>query len=302
MLMLDSALEVGKHTVVLIMDEVAPTSSYEDQSVFVEPSTASHEFIWCREQDVVNARERHPGVPVFGVWQVALLNGWVDVGSRISYIRTDIDSGLYLASDGERFIESGRFAAGQILGSQFDLPPISEGREVDAFDTARVVRLPAQGIQTPSERHAARMRSRHRLIMLGAVGAVVVAGIAGAVDFSLALAGERRGAEIEKLKAQTNELIAAALELEKIADPFSEAQRAKFLLPLGRTLEVLRGTGPRPLRMENNFDAVQWTVAATRVPLDLTFPVYLSAIPGAPTVYAFSVTADIEPGPPEANQ
>ena len=45
MLMLDSALEVGKHTVVLIMDEVAPTSSYEDQSVFVEPSTASHEFI-----------------------------------------------------------------------------------------------------------------------------------------------------------------------------------------------------------------------------------------------------------------
>lgn len=302
MLTLDSVLDVGKHTVVLIMDEVAPASSYEDQAVFVEPSTASHEFIWCREQDVVNARERHPDVPVFGVWQVALLNGWVDVGSRISYIRTDVDSGLYLASDGERFVESGRFAAGQILGSQFDLPPISQGREVDAFDTARVVRLPMQGIQTPAERHAARMQSRRGLMMLGSIGAVIVAGIAGAIDMSLALAGERRGAEIDQLKAQASELMAEALELEKIADPFTDIQRAKFVVPLGRTLEVLRGTGPRPLRMENNFDAVQWNVAATRVPLDLTFPVYLSAIPGSPTVYSFSATADVEPGPPEAIQ
>lgn len=116
---------------VIVPDLVGPVPITE-QHQYVESAPASNTCptIHIREADIEEMRERHPGVPVYGMWHVLIHSGLVSLKRVLQVVPMNAGDGFYIHCDLGRaeysgIYESGFFAAdtGFTLDEALELNP-----------------------------------------------------------------------------------------------------------------------------------------------------------------------------------
>ena len=115
--LLKRPIQVQGRDVVIVPDMVGPVPISE-QHQYVESASATNTCptIHIREADIEEMRERHPGVPVYGLWHVLIHSGLVSFKRMLQVVPVGDDDGFYIHCDLGRaeysgIYESGFFAA-----------------------------------------------------------------------------------------------------------------------------------------------------------------------------------------------
>lgn len=115
--LLKKPIQVQGRDVVIVPDLVGPVPiSEQHQYVESAPATNTCPTIHIREADIEEMRERHPGVPVYGLWHVLIHSGLVSFKRMLQVVPVGDDDGFYIHCDLGRaeysgIYESGFFAA-----------------------------------------------------------------------------------------------------------------------------------------------------------------------------------------------
>lgn len=115
--LLKKPIQVQGRDVVIVPDMVGPVPiSEQHQYVESAPATNTCPTIHIREADIEEMRERHPGVPVYGLWHVLIHSGLVSFKRMLQVVPVGDDDGFYIHCDLGRaeysgIYESGFFAA-----------------------------------------------------------------------------------------------------------------------------------------------------------------------------------------------
>lgn len=115
--LLKRPIQVQGRDVIIVPDMVGPVPISE-QHQYVESSVATNTCptIHIREADIEEMRERHPGVPVYGMWHVLIHSGLVSFKRMLQVVPVGNQDGFYIHCDLGRaeysgIYESGFFAA-----------------------------------------------------------------------------------------------------------------------------------------------------------------------------------------------
>lgn len=115
--LLKRPIQVQGRDVIIVPDMVGPVPiSEQHQYVESAPATNTCPTIHIREADIEEMRERHPGVPVYGLWHVLIHSGLVSFKRVLQVVPVGDDDGFYIHCDLGRaeysgIYESGFFAA-----------------------------------------------------------------------------------------------------------------------------------------------------------------------------------------------
>jgi hypothetical protein len=115
--LLKKPIQVQGRDVVIVPDMVGPVPiSEQHQYVESAPATNTCPTIHIREADIEEMRERHPGMPVYGLWHVLIHSGLVSFKRMLQVVPVGDDDGFYIHCDLGRaeysgIYESGFFAA-----------------------------------------------------------------------------------------------------------------------------------------------------------------------------------------------
>lgn len=115
--LLKKPMQMQGRDVVIVPDMVGPVPiSEQHQYVESAPATNTCPTIHIREADIEEMRERHPGVPVYGLWHVLIHSGLVSFKRMLQVVPVGDDDGFYIHCDLGRaeysgIYESGFFAA-----------------------------------------------------------------------------------------------------------------------------------------------------------------------------------------------
>lgn len=111
--LLKRVIHIQGRDVVLVPDVVGPVPINE-QHHYVEatPATNTCPVIHVRESDIEEMRERHPGLPVFGLWSVLINSGLVSIKRTLQVVPITDEDGYYIHCDLGRAEFSGIYEAG----------------------------------------------------------------------------------------------------------------------------------------------------------------------------------------------
>lgn len=110
-------IQVQGREIVIVPDMVGPVPiSEQHQYVESAPATNTCPTIHIREADIEEMRERHPGIPVYGMWHVLIHSGLVSFKRMLQVVPLGEGDGFYIHCDLGRaeysgIYESGFFAA-----------------------------------------------------------------------------------------------------------------------------------------------------------------------------------------------
>lgn len=111
--LLKRPIQVQGREVIIVPDLVGPVPiSEQHQYVESAPATNTCPTIHIREADIEEMRERHPGVPVYGLWHVLIHSGLVSFKRVLQVIPLGTDDGFYIHCDLGRAEYSGLYESG----------------------------------------------------------------------------------------------------------------------------------------------------------------------------------------------
>lgn len=286
-------VQIAGKRVVLVADTVA-SSPPDTQSVQLEPSTDEHLFIYAKEPDIAKAREVFPGLPVYGVWQVALANKLIDLRKRVApkvnhglaVIRTSFNGGVYLVTDpskGSAF-DSGLFVGTAIIDAAIDVASPDDGQQIDLLRGASV--LPKSPAVLPRERRAEAQRIRRSGMLVAGGVCAGIAIVGGLADWFLYSQAEARKAEAARLNDQARAVQTTVDSLRTQVDPMTPDAKARVYAATSRAMEFVMRT--LEMQLIARFEDTQWTAQVSRLPVGMSFPTYISSRPGARTTVTFS--------------
>lgn len=173
---------VEQQTVILVPDVVGPVPVAEQHNyVNIAPATQTIPNIAVREQDVEEMRERHPDLPVYGIWQVLIASGLVSVQKTLQVLQTNAWDGYYLFSDMGRIQYSGVYEAGFFAAdTSFSLP---DAAPVSFY--AEQLLLPPAPARLARELHDERRRRIKRSWVSCGASAVMLVVLGIGMDLSL---------------------------------------------------------------------------------------------------------------------
>lgn len=184
--LLERPITIEGRQVILIEDHVGEVSMADTAAQrysLLELAGTSASLILVDEDRVLQARERFPDMPVYGLWQTLIHSRVLSVEDQFQILPENEGDGAFIVLDPEeeRFTLSGRYS-GQLFAPFPDLL-VGDCRIVD-FPLDRL-RLPASEARTKKEMAAIRAQEERRFLLAGGLvaGALIVGGLL--VDFTL---------------------------------------------------------------------------------------------------------------------
>lgn len=111
--LLKRPVRIQGRDVIIVPDLVGPVPISE-QHQYVESAAATNTCptIHIREADIEEMRERHPGLPVFGMWHVLIHSGLVSFKRMLQVVPVGVEDGYYIHCDLGRAEYSGMYESG----------------------------------------------------------------------------------------------------------------------------------------------------------------------------------------------
>lgn len=99
---------------VIIVPDLVGSVPISEQHQYVESASATNTCptIHIREADIEEMRERHPGLPVFGLWHVLIHSGLVSFKRMLQVVPVGAEDGYYIHCDLGRAEYSGMYESG----------------------------------------------------------------------------------------------------------------------------------------------------------------------------------------------
>jgi len=194
-------LELGKVNTlnglecVLIADEVAPESRYEDGVALCQTPLGSH---FVREKAIDAARQDHPGLPVYGLWQVLSDNNVLDENVLVQVFSEGERYGQYLLKLADGY-ETGRFVGNRIPSH----PDVNPADALRIEPPEAQLTAPEDAALTAIERHAILQQIQRKKIYGGVAGAGLAVAILAMLGF---LSAWHYQGELDQEQALKNEL------------------------------------------------------------------------------------------------
>lgn len=236
MIPLERPVRIGPREVVLV-DDLVLTHLSGPLSERLMP-IASEDVslpLYVEQEQADTLSELHPGLPLYGLWQVLIASGLVPAEPGLYEVTTDSSphEGRYLLRESDGAY-SGRIASETLLDA---FAPAQAGSKPILIDPApESLRLPSQPIQTLRHRQAQRARARLQTLTL--VGLMVLgSAFAGtAADRILNHRHAQKVQQAERLREQTIQLQQdlARLETSGRIEPIDQSRRLNQLLILSR--------------------------------------------------------------------
>lgn len=194
--------------VVIVPDLVGPVPvSEQHQYVELEGATNTCPSISVRESDIEDIRDRFPGMPVFGLWQILVYSGLISYRVALHVVEVNDYDGYYLHCDLGRAEFSGVFEAGFFAAdSDFELEEAHE-IDIDLNDLAVPEREAKLALELQAERRLKTQKSWRNLGI--ACAWIVMAGFG--TDFGLQTFYEQEQKELSN-KAQLLESLRSGLD------------------------------------------------------------------------------------------
>jgi hypothetical protein len=218
-------IQIGGADAILIEDSVASNDAL-DMPVLLAQGNETHPALWVDEQRVVTLRERHPGLPIYGLWQTLYHNDIV-TKDKLQIVLIGEKSGHYLLQDEVteqtdpgavwrgQYIESGEYL-GDRIANHFHLKPSTDGHRLD-FDLSELSAPPISA-RLMSEIVAERSASVRRMWVSRAIAAILACAIVGATHYfrvmQIAAAEERISAlqrELADVQSQAQAILASRI-------------------------------------------------------------------------------------------
>ena len=234
MIPLERPTRIGPHQVVLVDDLVLTHLTEPLAERLMAIASDDPELPLYVEQEQVDAlSELHPGLPLYGLWQVLIASGLIPEQPGLYQVAADSPphEGRYLLR------EAGNACSGRMTGETL----------LDAFalaDTApapiwidpapETLRLPSQPIQTLRYRRARKTRARLRALTLAGVMVLGCLFAGTAADHILGHRHAQKVQQAERLREQTSQLQQdlARLEAGGRIEPIDQSRRLDQLLIL----------------------------------------------------------------------
>lgn len=275
-LQLGAVQNIGGQSAVVIYDEIGESSSFED-GLILQPMTAQHEHLWVREDVVRQSKTQFGGKPIYGLWQVLLSSGLIDLNHPVSVWRETEESGAFVYCEEGRALYSGRYTLNE-LPADVGFP----------FEEAKTVALPRSGKGLKTPKASAQLvedlnrQRRNRMVRLVG-GTTAVCGVfiiaAVVVDMGAQSAHDSAMKELESVRAETNQLRAAESAIIANANPIDEREVMRNRAIFSRAAELVERAPGLVLR-QAPFDADTWAAEITGPPMRLSFDVVLESVPG----------------------
>lgn len=190
-------------------------------------------YVEQEQADVLS--DLHPGLPLYGLWQVLVASGLVPSEAGLYRVATDSSphEGRYLLREPDGAC-SGRIANEAFLGAS--APDEATPEPVPIEPVPARLRLPSQPIQTLRHRQAQKTRARLRTLTLTGFMALGSAFAGTAADRILDHRHAQKVQQAERLREQTVQLQQdlARLETGGRIEPIDQSRRLDQLLILSR--------------------------------------------------------------------
>lgn len=191
-------VKLGRQEAIILPDAIAGSEPTSD-GVYVRLDGAvdGNHALWMDEAQLEKLRDSHPGVPVYGFWQVLFANGLIDLSVPQQVIPSGDGGGFFISASGGQVEESGQYRGEMILPldvSASELPQVKVN--------PKRLRAPSQEALLAAELgQRQRAVSRRRYIRWGVYTAAAVGGFL-LVDLILVGIEASRESTLEKLQAR----------------------------------------------------------------------------------------------------
>lgn len=236
MIPLERPVRIGPREVVLV-DDLVLTHLSGPLSERLMP-IASEDVnlpLYVEQEQADTLSELHPGLPLYGLWQVLIASGLIPAEPGLYQVTTASSphGGRYLLR------ESGGAYSGRITNETLldAFAPAQAASEPVLIDPApESLQLPPQPIQTLRHRQAQRARARLQTLTLAGLMALGSAFAGTAADRILNHRHAQKVQQAERLREQTIQLQQdlARLETSGRIEPIDQSRRLNQLLILSR--------------------------------------------------------------------
>ena len=236
MILLERPTRIGPREVVLVDDLVLTHLSGPLAERLMSIASEDPELPLYVQQEQADAlSELHPGLPLYGLWQVLIASGLVPAEPGLYQVATDSSphKGRYLLR------ETDGAYSGQVANeSPLDAfcPDGAVPRFIRIDPAPERLRLPPQPIQTLRHRRAQKARVRLHTLMLAGLMALGSVFIGTAANHILNHRHAQKMQQAERLREQTVQLQQdlARLEASGRIGPIDQSRRLNQLLILSR--------------------------------------------------------------------
>ena len=236
MLPLERPVRIGPREVVLVDDLVLTHLSGPLAERLMPIASEDADLPLYVEQEQADAlSELHPGLPLYGLWQVLIASGLIPAEPGLYQITTDSSphEGRYLLR------ESGGAYSGRIANeTPLDafLPDEATSEPVLIDPMPEHLHLPPQPIQTLRHRQTQKARARLRTLTLAGLMALGSAFVGTATDRILSHRHAQKAQQAELLQERTFQLQQDLTRLETSGriEPIDQSHRLDQLLILSR--------------------------------------------------------------------
>ncbi|MCY4610780.1 MAG: hypothetical protein OXC38_03640 [Gammaproteobacteria bacterium] len=236
MLPLERPVRIGPREAVLVDDLVLTHLSgpLSERLMPIASEDASLP-LYVEQEQADTLSELHPGLPLYGLWQVLIASGLVPAEPGLYEVTTDSSphEGRYLLRESDGAC-SGRIANETLLDAF--TPDQATSKPVLIDPRPERLRLPSQPIQTLRHRQAQRARARLQTLTLVGLMALGSAFLGTAADRILNHRHAQKVQQAERLREQTLQLQQdlARLETSGRIEPIDQSRRLNQLLILSR--------------------------------------------------------------------
>lgn len=241
MLPLERPVRIGSREVILMDDLVLthlPDPLAERLMAIVSEDADLPLYVEQEQADTLS--ELHPGLPLYGLWQILIASGLVPAEPGLYQVITDSlpHKGRYLLR------EPGGAYSGQVANeTPLDAfsPDEAAPQSILIDPVHEHLRLPSQPIQTLRHRQARKTRARLHTLALAGLMALGSAFIGTAADHILNHRHTQKVQQAERLREQTVQLQQdlARLETSGRIEPIDQSRRLNQLLILSRHFQPI---------------------------------------------------------------
>lgn len=273
MIPLERPIRIGSREVIL-MDDLVLTQPSGPLAERLMPIASEDENLplYVEQGQADALSELHPGLPLYGLWQVLITSGLVPAKPGLYQIATDSPphDGRYLLRDSDGAYN------GQVMNEKpLDAfaPDEAAPKPIWIDPAPERLRLPAQPVQTLRHRRAQKARARLRLLTLAGLMALGSAFVGTAADHILSHRHAQKVQQAERLKEQSIQLQQdlARLETSGRIEPIDQSRRLDQLLLLSWHFQ--------PVELPQTSVLAAPTLSAIVHPLGLLPPTVPAGIP-----------------------
>lgn len=267
----EAPIRIAGREVILLRDEIAGESSAAD-ALLVLNASGRHESVWVAESVLLEVRERHPNIPVYGFWQTVIASRKLPAeGMPISTVRLGPSDGFFLSQEEGKAVMSGGYV-GSVLTMPFNIP-VSKTYEL-ALEL-QDLEVPDEPILSIAESSRIRHAADRRRYALTALACAAVAGLGIIYDLRAAANSAANKASVETLQAQAADLTDQVARLRGSRNPLGKMDATKLEITLTRLGEVVRRSGSLDLNPVA-LNGAPVTFDTDRILPPYTFPIVAS--------------------------